>query len=147
MIKKFFVMLVCGLMAAAGVSAQVKADDILGTYRVVQGKDNSKVTFRKSGNGYSCQVVWLENMKEKDGTLRTDKKNPDKAKRSTPSDKIVLIEKVTFDEAKQEWGNGQIYDPTRGKFFKVRISFKDAKTLKVRGSWGPISETVEWTKL
>ena len=44
-------------------------------------------------------------------------------------------------------GGGKIYAPTRGKSFKVRISFKDAKTLKVRGSWGPISETVYWTKL
>lgn len=145
--KKFLLMLVCGLMVTASVSAQVKADDILGTYKVVQNGDNSKVTFRKNGNGYSCQVIWLENMKEKDGSPRVDKRNPDKSKRNTPSDKIVLIEKITFDEAKGEWSNGQIYDPTRGKFFKVRVSFKDAKTLKVRGSWGPISETVYWTKL
>ena len=140
-------MLVCGLMAVSSVSAQVKADDILGTYKALQGGVNSKVEIRKNGNGYMAQVTWLENMKEKDGSPRMDKKNPDKAKRTTPSDRIVLIEKITFDEAKQEWGNGQIYDPTRGKFFKVRISFKDARTLKVRGSWGPISETVEWTKL
>ncbi len=145
--KKFLLMLVCGLMAATSLSAQVKADDILGTYKVVQGGDNSKVVFRKNGNGYTCQVTWLENMKEKDGTPRVDKRNPDKSKRKTPSDRIVLIDKITFDADKQEWNDGQIYDPTRGKFFKVRVSFKDAKTLKVRGSWGPISETVYWTKL
>lgn len=145
--KKFLLMIAFGLMGVTSLSAQQKADDILGTYKVVQNGDNSKVTFRKIGNGYTCQVVWLENMKEKDGTPRVDKRNPDKAKRSTPSNQIVLIEKITFDEAKGEWGNGQIYDPTRGKFFKVRVSFKDAKTLKVRGSWGPISETVYWTKI
>ena len=145
--KKFLLMIAFGLMCVTILSAQQKADDILGTYKVVQNGDNSKVTFRKIGNGYTCQVVWLENMKEKDGTPRVDKRNPDKSKRNTPSDRIVLIDKVTFDEAKGEWNDGQIYDPTRGKFFKVRLSFKDAKTLKVRGSWGPISETVYWTKL
>ena len=145
--KRFLLTLLAGVMTVASAWAQQKADDIVGTYKVVQNGDNSKVEFRKVGDGYRAQVIWLENMKNKDGSPRTDKKNPDKAKRNTPSDKIVLIDKITFDEAKGEWGNGQIYDPQRGKFFKVRISFKDAKTLKVRGSWGPISETVYWTKL
>ena len=145
--KRFLLTLLAGVMAVTCAWAQQKADDIVGTYKVVQNGDNSKVEFRKVGNGYRAQVIWLENMKDKDGSPRTDKKNPDKTKRNTPSDKIVLIDKITFDEAKGEWGNGQIYDPQRGKFFKVRISFKDAKTLKVRGSWGPISETVYWTKL
>lgn len=145
--KKFLFTLACVIMPIASTWAQQKADDIIGTYKVVQKGDNSKVEFRKKGKGYCAQVVWLENMKNKDGSLRRDVKNPDKSKRNTPSDQIVLIENITFDEAKGEWGNGQIYDPTRGKFFKVRISFKDAKTLKVRGSWGPISETVYWDKL
>ena len=145
--KKFLLILVAGLMAVTSASAQQKADDIVGTYKAVQNGDNSKVEIRKVGDGYRAQIIWLENMKNKDGSPRTDKKNPDKAKRNTPSNQIVLIDKVTFDEAKGEWGNGQIYDPQRGKFFKVRISFKDTKTLKVRGSWGPISETVYWTKI
>ena len=140
-------MLVCGLMSFASTFAQQKADDIVGIYKVVNGSDNSKVEIRKNGNGYRGQVIWLENMKNKDGSPRTDAKNPDPANRSTPSDKIVLFNKLTFDAEKGEWGNGQIYDPTRGKFFKVRVSFKDAKTLKVSGSWGPISKTVYWTKL
>ncbi|MBQ8050656.1 MAG: DUF2147 domain-containing protein [Bacteroidaceae bacterium] len=144
--KKFLMMLVCGLMAVSSVSAQVKADDILGTYKAVQGGVNSKVEIRKNGDGYRAQVIWVDNLKKEDGTIRTDEKNPDKAKRSTPANQIVLVDKVTFD-GQGEWKNGQIYDPTRGKSFKVRISFKDAKTLKVRGSWGPISETVYWTKL
>ena len=145
--KRFLLTLLVSVMTVTCAWAQQKADDIVGTYKVVQNGDNSKVEIRKVGNGYRAQVIWLENMKNKDGSPRTDAKNPDKSKRDTPSDKIVLIDKITFDEAKGEWGNGQIYDPTRGKFFKVRISFKDAKTLKVRGSWGPISETLYWTKL
>ncbi len=141
--KLFFALLCCFVTVAA--MAQNKADDILGTYKVKQNGENSKVVFKKKGDGYTCQVIWLENMKEKDGSPRTDKKNPDKAKRNTPSDKIVLIDKVTYEDG--QWTNGKIYDPTRGKFFKVTITFKDSKTLKVRGSWGPIGETVYWTKI
>lgn len=145
--KKFLSLLVCALVAVTSMMAQTKADDIVGIYKVVNDGDNSKVEIRKVGNGYRGQVIWLENMKNKDGSPRTDAKNPDKSKRNTPSDKIVLFEKLTFNAEKGEWGNGKIYDPTRGKFFNVKISFKDAKTLKVSGSWGPISKTVYWTKL
>ncbi|MBO4612351.1 MAG: DUF2147 domain-containing protein [Bacteroidaceae bacterium] len=145
--KKILFMLVCGLMAVTSLSAQTKADDIVGIYKVDNDGDRSKVEIRKNGNGYRGQVIWLENMKNKDGSPRTDAKNPDKSKRNTPSDKIVLFDKLTFDAEDGVWGNGQIYDPTRGKFFKVKISFKDAKTLKVSGSWGPISKTVYWTKM
>ena len=144
--RKMLFTLMLGLMTAIGASAQ-KADDILGTYKAVQDGVSSKVEIKKHGDGYRAQVVWVDNLKKEDGTIRTDSKNPDKAKRNTPANQIVLVEKVTFDAEKGEWNNGKIYDPTRGKSFKVRISFKDAKTLKVRGSWGPISETVYWTKL
>lgn len=137
----------CALLAVAGsLSAQTKADDIVGTYKAAQNGVNSKVEIKKVGNGYRAQVIWVDNLKKEDGSIRTDEKNPDKAKRSTPANQIVLIEKVTYD-GNGEWKDGQIYDPTRGKSFKVRLSFKDPKTLKVRGSFGPFSETVYWTKI
>lgn len=145
--RRLFLTWMCALLAVAGsLSAQTKADDIVGTYKAAQNGVNSKVEIKKVGNGYRAQVIWVDNLKKEDGSIRTDEKNPDKAKRSTPANQIVLIEKVTYD-GNGEWKDGQIYDPTRGKSFKVRLSFKDPKTLKVRGSFGPFSETVYWTKI
>lgn len=145
--KRLFLTWMCALLTVAGsLSAQTKADDIVGTYKAAQNGVNSKVEIKKVGNGYRAQVIWVDNLKKEDGSIRTDEKNPDKAKRSTPANQIVLIEKVTYD-GNGEWKDGQIYDPTRGKSFKVRLSFKDPKTLKVRGSFGPFSETVYWTKI
>lgn len=143
--KKFFLALVCCMMAFATSMMAQKADDIVGTYKAVQNGVNSKVKISKVGNGYKAQVIWVDNLKKEDGSIRLDEKNPDKSKRSVRADQIVLVEKVTFEDG--VWTNGKIYDPTRGKSFKVTISFKDAKTLKVKGSWGPFSETVYWTKL
>ena len=77
------------------LSAQTAADKIVGLYHVVKDGRNSKVKIFKYGNGYRAQVVWLENMKNPDGTLRTDVKNPDESKRKTPSNQIVLVDKVT----------------------------------------------------
>jgi len=138
-------MLVTLMMVTLGAFAQ--ADKIVGTYKTVQNGVNSKIKITKNGNGYKAQVIWVDNLKNADGSVLTDSKNPDKAKRNTPANKIVVIDKVTYDEGDKEWKNGKIYDPTRGKSFKVVCSFKDSKTLKVKGSWGPISETVYWTKI
>jgi len=143
--KRLTMMLVTLMMVTLGAFAQ--ADKIVGTYKTVQNGVNSKIKITKNGNGYKAQVIWVDNLKNADGSVLTDSKNPDKAKRNTPANKIVVIDKVTYDEGDKEWKNGKIYDPTRGKSFKVVCSFKDSKTLKVKGSWGPISETVYWTKI
>jgi len=143
--KKVLFLFTALLMYAIGAFAQ--ADKIVGTYKAVQDGINSKVKISKVGNGYKAQVIWVDNLIKEDGTTRTDEKNPDKAKRSTPANKIVLVEKVTYNNEKKVWDNGKIYDPTRGKSFKVTISFKDNKTLKVKGSLGPFSESVYWTKI
>ena len=95
-------MLVCGLMAIGSVSAQQKADDIIGTYKTKHNGVNSKVEVKKVGDGYRAQVIWVDNLKKEDGSIRMDDKNPDKAKRNTPANQIVLIEKVTFDAEKGE---------------------------------------------
>ena len=77
-------LLVC-LGATLSISAQSAADKIVGVYRVVKDGRNSKVKVFKHGGGYRAQVIWLENMKNPDGSQRTDAKNPDPAKRNTPS--------------------------------------------------------------
>ena len=89
------------------LSAQTVADKIVGLYHVVKDGRNSKVKIFKYGNGYRAQVVWLENMKNPDGTLRTDVKNPDESKRKTPSNQIVLVDKVTYN-GEDAWEDGKI---------------------------------------
>lgn len=128
------------------VHAQSAADKILGTYEAVQEGKVSKVRFTKNGNGYKCQIFWLAEPKNADGTPKLDTKNPDKAKRSTPSDRIVLIDKVVYKED-GTWTDGKIYDPTNGKTFNVSIKFKDAKTLAVTGSLLVFKKTLYWKKL
>ena len=91
-------------------------------------------------------VLWVSNVKKEDGTLRRDVKNPDPAKRNITTDKVVLIDKVKYD-GKDTWKDGKIYDPTRGKYFTVALSFKDDKTLTVKGYLGPFFGRVYWKKL
>ncbi|MBP5423465.1 MAG: DUF2147 domain-containing protein [Paludibacteraceae bacterium] len=126
--------------------AQSAGDKLIGVYYLEHDGDRSKVRFTKnSDNTYKGQVIWMEKTRDEKGNLRVDKKNPDASKRNTPADRIVLIPSVTYKDG--VWANGQIYDPTRGKFFTVELKFKDDETLAVKGSWAIFSQTIYWKKL
>ena len=149
--KRFLMLVVAGVFALTAAAASASTNDgdrILGVYKAVKDGAVSKVRISKIGdNAYQAQVFWLENDKHKDGIKRTDVKNPDPAKRNTPSDQIVLIENVSYVAEDNEWKNGNIYDPTRGDVFKVIINFHDEKTIRVRGFVGPFSKSFYWQKL
>lgn len=143
--KKILTLLLLTLMCSFTAVAQSAADQIVGTYKVEKDGRNSKVKIFKHADGYRAQVIWVENMKNPDGSQRTDLKNPDPAKRNTPSDRIVLVDKVTFKEDK--WTNGKIYDPTSGKVYSVDMYFEKANVLTVKGKLGPFFKRVYWTKI
>lgn len=147
MTKKLFITICCIIsMALPAIAQSFAGDKIVGVYWVERDGDKSKVRFSKTGaNSYQAQVIWIEKEKDDKGQLRTDKKNPDEAKRQTPASKIVLIDKVSYKDGK--WTDGEIYDPTRGKSFTVNIWFDNDKSLCVKGSFGPFSEKVYWKKL
>ena len=115
--KNAIMMMLMVLCCSMGSMAQSAADKIIGTYKAVQEGRESKVKFSKYGDGYRGQIIWLKNNKNSDGSIKTDVKNPDKAKRNVPADKIVIIDKVTYEDG--IWQNGKIYDPTSGKTYKV----------------------------
>lgn len=147
--KKFLFMLICLFLAVSvPTMAQNAGDKIIGTYKVLRNGVNSKVKVTRNDNGsYRAQVIWADNLKMPDGSIRTDIKNPDKSKRNTPADKIVLFDGMSYKN--NEWTGGRIYDPTSGKSYKLTITFKDAKTLKLRGYIGveALGETMYWTKI
>lgn len=147
--KKFLLMLLACFMAVSmPTMAQNAADKILGEYTCVRNGVNSKVKIVKNSNGtYRAQVTWVDNLKMPDGSIRTDVKNPDKAKRNVRADQIVLIESIAYNDGK--WTNGRIYDPTSGKSYKLTVTFKDDKTLKLRGYIGveALGETMLWKKV
>ena len=149
--KRFLMLVVAGVFALSAAAASASTNDgdrILGVYKAVKDGAVSKVRISKIGdNAYQAQVFWLEKDKHADGSKRMDIKNPDPAKRNTPSDQIVLIENVSYVAEDNEWKNGKIYDPTKGDVYRVVINFQDDKTLRVRGFLGPFSKSLYWYKL
>ena len=134
------------VLAVSGAFAQ--ADKVVGTYKAVRNGVTSKVKVFKYQDGYRAQVLWVDNLKMEGGSIRKDPKNPDASKRNTRADQIVLIDKVKYN-GKDNWNEGKIYDPTSGKVYSVTLSFKNDKTLKVRGYIGTpmLGESMYWTKI
>lgn len=149
--KRLLMLAVAGVFALSSTLASAptnEGDRILGEYKAVKDGAVSKVRISKIGdNAYKAQVFWLEKATNADGSLRKDIKNPDPAKRETPSNQIVLIESVSYDAKEGVWKNGEIYDPTSGKVYRTVVDFTEDKTLRVRGYLGPFSKSLYWYKL
>lgn len=141
--KKIILTFVAMLMISLGGYAQ--ADKIIGVYKMNRNGVNSKVRISKKGNAYQAQVIWVDNLNNPDGTIKRDDKNPVASKRNTPANQIVIIESVIYTDNK--WEKGRIYDPTKGKTYKVVLDFKTPTSLRVRGYIGPFSESMYWTKI
>ena len=58
----------------------------------------------------------------------------------------MLVEKVTFD-GDDTWENGNIYDPTSGKVYRVEMYFDKPNVLTVKGKLGPFFKRVYWQKI
>lgn len=144
---KKLIVLAAALFAAAGVAAQ-DADRIVGIYKAVEEGKESKVEFTRRTDGtYRGQIVWLRNPNNPDGTPKLDAKNPDKSKRSGRADRVVVVDGVKYDAEKGVWNGGRVYDPTKGKSYKVEVSFEDDRTLRVKGSLLGFSRSVYWQKI
>ena len=67
-----------------------------------------------------------------------------------PADGIAtgLGGSVRYDEEKDEWVDGTIYDPVHGKTYKSKMWFGGEKILKIRGYIGipAFGRTMTWTK-
>jgi uncharacterized protein (DUF2147 family) len=146
----FLIMLfvACFLPVSAQSSLNNVADNIVGEYKGAQGSDPFKVRITKQqGNTYKAQIIWVQKLKDADGKIRLDAKNPNKELRTVPADKIVLMDGLKYNESKDQWDGTKIYDPQRGIRANVVCTFSSDGSLKLKGSVMGIGETVTWTKI
>lgn len=136
------------LLGAVSTYAQSAADKILGIYHAVEEGKESKIRFTKLADGtYQGQIIWLLQPNNPDGSRKYDVKNPDPAKRKVPSDQVVIVYGIRYNAKENCWDGGKVYKPNNGKTYKVEVSFEDDKTLRVKGSLGPISLSRYWKKI
>lgn len=141
--------LCAGFSASAQNSLNSKQESLPGIYYIDHKVFKCKVniTYEKNGT-YKAKVFYVENpIDPTTGKKLTDIKNPDKSKRNTPCDQIVLLYDLKYNEKKQCWDGGKVYDPTYGIKANASVEFAPDGRLQVTGSLMGISEHVFWTKL
>ncbi len=148
------IIIFCALIipTLSAVAQTTAADKILGIYYVSDdtSDEDCKVKIYKDNSGtYSGRIIWVKTPTFKDGTPKRDIKNPDPAKRNTPGDQIPLIFHFRYDAKKNQWVDGEIYDPVHGKTYKCKMWFENDNTLRVRGYIGvpALGRTMTWKKL
>jgi len=128
----------------------VKANDILGVW-LTQDKD-SHVEIYKVGNKFFGKIVWLQDPIDSiTGKPKLDDKNENPSLRNRPVMGLKLLKNFVFD-GDNEWKNGTIYDPKKGKTYSCYIKFPNKNNknrIKIRGYIGfsLLGRTVYWTRV
>ncbi|MFZ4546465.1 MAG: DUF2147 domain-containing protein [Bacteroidales bacterium] len=147
------VLLVILMAVSTTVSAQAKADKIVGYYLTRDDDtkaEKSQVQIYKHTNGkYYGKIVWLKEP-NKDGKPKIDDQNPEAKLKNRPIMNLEILKGFTYNADDDEWSEGTIYNPQGGKTYNCYMNFGSANTLKIRGfigaSWMGLGKTAEWTK-
>jgi uncharacterized protein (DUF2147 family) len=96
-------------------------------------KDGRVKFFEKSGKVYG-KLVWMQEPLE-NGKPKLDKLNPDKVQRNVPLQDFVFL-KGFEEDGKNEWDDGEIYDPQSGKTYSATMELVSKDKLNLRGYIG-----------
>ena len=115
--------LICFLLLSFSLLAQ-DGGDIFGVW-ITQDND-CKVTFARDTNGELFgEILWIEAIhSNSDGPL-LDVNNPDKRLRSQPIMGLRILNGFEYDQSKNKWVNGTVYDTTTGKTYKCQMWVQD----------------------
>jgi uncharacterized protein (DUF2147 family) len=146
--KSLFLMtLLMAVLCLGNAYAQkTGADAVLGTW--VTGSGDGHVEIYKQGNKYFGKIVWLKEPNSEQGTPKVDKNNPDVKLRTQPILGMVNLRDFEYD-GDNEWEDGQVYDPKKGKDYSCQMTLTDPNTLEVRGYIGIslIGRTDTWKRI
>lgn len=125
--------------------AQNKSTDIAGIWKT-GGDDQAKIKIYAVGDRFYGKIIWL-NKPGVNGKERVDTENPDKTKRTQSIVGLQILEGFKFNGS-DSWNSGTIYDPKTGKTYSCTITFKDNKTIRVRGYIGIslLGRTENWIR-
>jgi uncharacterized protein (DUF2147 family) len=126
--KTLFTLLALTLMSA---SLFGQANSIVGFW-LTEDRDSQVEIYKKADGKFYGRVVWLEEPLNDTGRPKVDDQNPDKAMHNTPIIGLEVLKDFTYNDSKEEWAGGTIYDPKNGRTYTAYMTL-DGNTLRMRG--------------
>ena len=140
--KKLMLLLVLVLVAKFNADAQ--SDEIVGVWLTDEGKSQIRI-FKATNDKYYGEIAWM-----RDDPQKKDTNNPDLSLRDRPLMGLRILNGFSYNNDKNYWEGGTIYDPDNGKTYDCFGWFEDdKKTLQLKGyvlGMKFIGRTTTWTR-
>ena len=122
----------------------INGDKILGKWETAE-KDGIFMIYKKNGK-YHGKMLYGKSMKNKDGTLKKDTKNPNTKMKSRTWKGGTFLHNFTFEDG--EYTGGKVYDFRSGKSYNAILKIRNG-LLEVRGYVGfsLFGQTVKWHRI
>jgi uncharacterized protein (DUF2147 family) len=128
---------------ALGSAGAVAGGEIQGTWLSADG--GAKVKINPCGNGICGNIIWLrEPIDRSTGKPKTDKHNPNEARRSRPMLGLQVMSGMRPD-GDNRWA-GTIYNADDGKTYRSKLTLLSPNQAKVEGCVLIFCKGETWTK-
>lgn len=119
------------------------------TYDDKTGKPNGRIELYISNGTIYAKVLEGPYVRNEDGTMAKDTKNPDPKLRSRLIKGMNFLFDFTWDAENKRWVKGRVYDSRSGKTYSARLELVDKNKMKLTGYMGItlFGKTVYWTRL
>ena len=118
-------------MTLMSISLFGQSNRIVGFW-LTEDRDSQVEIYTKADGKFYGRVVWLEEPLNDAGRPKVDDKNPDKAMHNTPIIGLEVLKDFSYNNTKEEWAGGTIYDPKNGRTYTAYMTL-DGNTLRMRG--------------
>lgn len=135
---------IAGTVLGAGAAIGQTTGKLAGTW--VSADGGARVKIAPCGGGVCGNIVWLrEPIDKSTGRPKTDKHNPDEARRKRPMLGLQVISGMRPDGDNKY--AGQIYNADDGKTYRSRLTLISSTKAKVEGCVLVFCKGETWTRV
>ena len=141
--KNLVILSLLVIYSVAGFAQQ--ADKIVGIWW--NEEKTSKIKVEKEDGKYTGTIVYVIPENYENGEPPKDDENPDESLRDRSILGLQILEGLEYNSKKEEWVDGEIYDPKSGNTYDCYAWLENNDLLKLKGFVGGIrwlGRSSEW---